>query len=220
MHSQCAQLTDSLPPLIRAYFVQVSVGTPAQTFLVVLDSGSDDTWIMDRTCAKECDGHAKFNHSASSTYTASTIPLTLQYGAGSVQGKLATDVVGVAGYEIPKQSFLLVDQLEQDFADSIGAGESHTRLIFVRSFHSCRRFLALASGFMGLPLAVKGAQAGTPFWHALARTGKIASPLFTLQLKRQKWDLDALASKEFKLLPGGTLTFGVVDDKQFSGPVR
>ena len=64
---------------------------------------------------------------------------------------------------------------------------------------------------------------GTPFWLALAQSGKTASPLFTLQLKREKCTLGASkeqkSEEKKKLVPGGTLTFGFVDHKQLSGAV-
>lgn len=74
---------------------------------------------------------------------------------------------------------------------------------------------------MGLPLTSEAAEAGTPFWLALARSRKIASPLFTLRLARQKWNQGAPKpkNKQAKLSPGGNLTFGIVDATQFSGPV-
>jgi len=51
------------------YFAQVSVGTPAQTFTVVPDTGSSNLWIYSSSCnAVACWYHDTYNAQKSSTY--------------------------------------------------------------------------------------------------------------------------------------------------------
>lgn len=75
------------------------------------------------------------------------------------------------------------------------------------------------SGFMGLGFGeasefADASLTGTPIWQALAKSGDVASPLFTLRLGRPA------SSKGGKgLSAGGALTLGVVDSKQYTGPV-
>lgn len=89
----------------------------------MLDTGSDDAWLMDAACGKECDGIAKFNGNASSTYVATELPIGIEFGTGKVQGRLATDTFSLAGYQIPSQPFAVMDQVDRSVA-VIAPGES------------------------------------------------------------------------------------------------
>lgn len=53
------------------YFVDITVGTPAQTFTVVPDTGSSNLWIYASDCKSiPCRTHDTYDSAASSTYTA------------------------------------------------------------------------------------------------------------------------------------------------------
>ena len=53
------------------YFATVSVGTPAQEFTVVPDTGSSNLWIYSSSCtAIPCWYHSTYNSQKSSTYVA------------------------------------------------------------------------------------------------------------------------------------------------------
>lgn len=75
------------------YVATVQVGTPAQNFDVILDTGSSNFWVPDATCrVLACSNKHKFNGSASSTYSSQPgQSFTIQYGTGSARGVLATD---------------------------------------------------------------------------------------------------------------------------------
>lgn len=80
----------------------------------------------------------------------------------------------------------------------------------------------IVSGLIGMSFA-QDSTTGTPFWEALARSRQMPSPLFTLRLMRQKKEAaasEASANGQPALLPGGTLTFGVIDSNQYSGHIR
>lgn len=92
------------------YYGKVSLGSPPQDFTVVYDTGSSNLWVPSSNCtdykaSPACANHAKYNHSASSTYTPDNRTLFIPYGSGIVYGKLARDVTHVAGYAIPNQVF-------------------------------------------------------------------------------------------------------------------
>jgi hypothetical protein len=53
------------------YFANIAVGTPAQNFTVVPDTGSSNLWIYSSTCnTVACWYHSTYNAEKSSTYTA------------------------------------------------------------------------------------------------------------------------------------------------------
>lgn len=106
---------DSVPivPMINVgdaeYVGPVSIGTPAQVFDVVYDTGSSNLWVPDSTCTS-CLNQNKFNSSRSATYQKCVDPsygcsLFLPYGSGTVLGFLANDTATVGGISIPSQGF-------------------------------------------------------------------------------------------------------------------
>jgi hypothetical protein len=69
------------------YFAQVSIGTPAQTFTVVPDTGSSNLWVYGSGCKKVlCFYHNTYDSSASSTYSSDGEDFSITYGSGSIDG--------------------------------------------------------------------------------------------------------------------------------------
>ncbi|EGW32988.1 uncharacterized protein SPAPADRAFT_60314 [Spathaspora passalidarum NRRL Y-27907] len=88
------------------YFTEISVGTPAQSFKVILDTGSSNLWIPSKDCTSlACFLHSKYDHDASSTYKANGTEFSIQYGSGSMEGYISQDVLNIGGLQIPKQDF-------------------------------------------------------------------------------------------------------------------
>jgi len=74
------------------YVAQIQLGTPAQNFRVILDTGSSNLWVPDKTCnAGACSGKNKYDSSKSSTYVANGQSWSIRYGTGSASGVLAQD---------------------------------------------------------------------------------------------------------------------------------
>lgn len=74
------------------YFADVSLGTPAQTFTVVPDTGSSNLWIYSSTCNSiPCWYHATYDAEKSSTYKADGKDFNISYGSGAVGGYVSTD---------------------------------------------------------------------------------------------------------------------------------
>jgi hypothetical protein len=102
------------------YYGEVSIGTPAQKFLVVFDTGSADFWIPDATCqsiSMNCVKKTAYDSSKSSTF--SEVPaggqtqFTIQYGSGPVEGKYSTDTVKIADdYVVEGQTFAQVESTD------------------------------------------------------------------------------------------------------------
>ncbi|XP_069488686.1 gastricsin-like [Ambystoma mexicanum] len=88
------------------YFGQISIGTPAQNFLVLFDTGSSNLWVASTYCQSQaCTNHALFNPSQSSTYTSNNQQFSMWYGSGSIEGIYGYDTVSIQGISISNQQF-------------------------------------------------------------------------------------------------------------------
>lgn len=76
------------------YYAPVKVGTPAQHFEIVPDTGSSNLWLWSSACtASFCTSNPQYDNSASSTYTADGESFQIQYGSGAVTGTVSKDTV-------------------------------------------------------------------------------------------------------------------------------
>ena len=71
----------------------ISVGTPAQKFLIDFDTGSSDLWIPSSSCTSStCKAKDRYTASSSSTSSKKTGTFSIEYGDGStVSGPVYTD---------------------------------------------------------------------------------------------------------------------------------
>jgi len=163
-----------------SYAAEVSIGTPAQSQLLALDTGSSDLWVIDSSCtASFCSGLPSFDSSASSTFTSSGAPFAEQYGSGNVSGTLAKDTVSLGGFTHAGQTLTVIEN---------GSGNLLS---------------APQSGLLGLAWG-SIAEEGTPFWLNLVQSGQESMKEFGFFLARFQDDQSASVDEK----QGGEFTLG------------
>jgi len=142
------------------YYGFVSVGTPAQQFKVVFDTGSSNLWVPSKDCKSiSCLLHTKYDHTKSSTYVANGTKIDIQYGSGSVQGYISKDVVTLGPFKIASQLF--------------GEMTSESGLAFI---------FAKFSGILGLAFSSIAVTGATPVWDNIVAQKLVADNVFSFWL--------------------------------------
>ncbi|TKR87244.1 hypothetical protein L596_011674 [Steinernema carpocapsae] len=105
------------------YLGNITLGTPAQPFTIVLDTGSSNLWVINSQCTSQaCQGYPgaptkkRFDESKSNTFKPDGTPFSIQYGSGSCDGKLGVDTLTFGGLTYATQKFGVSD----DIADVFG----------------------------------------------------------------------------------------------------
>lgn len=90
-----------------AYLARMDIG--AQSFLVLLDTGSSDLWIVSSSCTEDdCQSVPKYQPTPS--LDLSPQAFELQYLLGEVSGVIGTETIGLGRFEVLSQVFALANQ--------------------------------------------------------------------------------------------------------------
>jgi cathepsin D len=162
-----------------SYFGSLAIGTPAQAYNVILDTGSADLWIASSSCSVGCNGISKFNQASSTSYKNLSTPFDITYGSGRAQGSLGQDTVQMAGFSVANQNFGIVD--------TVSAG----------------LLTSPVSGLLGLGFKTISSSRSTPFWQTLVESGAWDQPVMSFYLSRF---INATHAKSQE--PGGRFTMG------------
>jgi len=88
------------------YFIDITVGTPPQSFTVVPDTGSSNLWMYSKSCwAIPCWYHALYDSKKSSTYEKDGQAFDITYGSGSIKGSVSKDVARITDDITAEMSF-------------------------------------------------------------------------------------------------------------------
>lgn len=92
------------------YSVALSLGTPAQDFNVLLDTGSSDLWVYASNDTADCgsgncDFTGTFDAASSSSYTYMNDDFYIRYVSGSSTGNWGTDTLSIGGVTLTDFQF-------------------------------------------------------------------------------------------------------------------
>jgi saccharopepsin len=91
---------------IHPDFSEISIGTPPQTFKVILDTGSSNLWVPSQQCGSiACYLHTTYDSSSSSSYKANGSEFEIRYGSGSMKGFVSQDILTIGDLTIKGQDF-------------------------------------------------------------------------------------------------------------------
>jgi cathepsin D len=146
------------------YFGEVTIGTPPQTFKVVLDTGSSNLWVPSKKCGLldlPCKLHAKYDSTKSTTYQANGTKFAIQYGSGSLSGFLSTDDITLGGITVKGQTF--------------AEATSEPGVAFIAG-----KF----DGILGMGWPTISVDHVTPVFTSMVQQSLVAKPLFSVWLSK------------------------------------
>uniref|UniRef100_A0A0N4ZCD3 Peptidase A1 domain-containing protein n=1 Tax=Parastrongyloides trichosuri TaxID=131310 RepID=A0A0N4ZCD3_PARTI len=179
------------------YLGNITVGTPGQMFNVVLDTGSANLWVVDKSCGTQknrnaaCKGKSKFDSKKSKTYKRMKGKFHITYGIGYAKGFLGQDTVTFLGV---KKSKLKLKRITFGQATSISQDDANDPI----------------DGILGLGFQSLAEKKIVPPMTVAVKRNLLKKPVFTVYLKQ-------MGGNAYGPI-GGKFTYGAVNQDN-CGPV-
>ncbi|CCD64748.1 Peptidase A1 domain-containing protein [Caenorhabditis elegans] len=172
------------------YLGNITIGTPPQQFIVVLDTGSANLWVPGSNCDGTCKGKSEFDSSKSTTFKKNGQSWQIQYESGSAKGIMGVDTVAFGGASeqqllVPSTTFGIASHISSNFKNDA------------------------AEGILGLAFTSLAVDGVTPPLINAINKKILDQPLFTVFLEHKG---------TAKNVGGGVFTYGAVDTTN-CGPV-
>ncbi|EJT47547.1 endopeptidase [Trichosporon asahii var. asahii CBS 2479] len=196
------------------YAGQIDIGTPAQPFYCIMDTGSSDLWVLDDDC-NDCEGISTFKLHESSTLQETNDPFGVKYGSGMVKGGIVRDTVTMGGFTVQEQTFGVVNYTKQTNPTS-SSGESGGSQPGQESSGPASGIIQPPiSGLMGLAWKAIANSGATPMWQTLAAS-KWQQKEFGVFMVRHRGDEWARQFEE----NGGQILFGGTNNTLYKGDLN
>jgi len=153
------------------YYGQITLGTPAQKFNVIFDTGSSDLWVASSNCGSSCGRHAEYNSKKSVTYVANGEAFNITYGSGPVGGYESQDITTLGGLTVKSQIFAEV-------TDASGLGAAYK--------------LGKFDGILGLAFPILSVNKVPTVFENLVSQGLVADAQFAFYLGNSDSDAGEL----------------------------
>ncbi|XP_068590098.1 nothepsin [Cebidichthys violaceus] len=159
------------------YYGEINMGTPAQNFSVVFDTGSSDLWVPSTYCVSQaCALHRRFRAFDSASFHHDGRTFGIHYGSGHLLGVMARDTLKIGS----------LTALNQEFGESVYEPGS----AFVRA-----RF----DGVLGMGYPSLAEILGNPVFDNMLAQKVVEEPIFSFYLSRST----SSGTPEGELLLGG-----------------
>ncbi|KAG0149952.1 hypothetical protein CROQUDRAFT_88501 [Cronartium quercuum f. sp. fusiforme G11] len=176
------------------YTGSITIGTPPQSFNVIMDTGSSDLWVADTACTTDngCPRSVtRFDTQASTSFLNITKPFKVTYGSGRVAGNLGTDVVSVGLFSVTGQTLGTCDVVENILRSGLDT-----------------------SGILGLGWSGIASSGSTPAWQSLFMKDVLQEPVMGFALRR------LINYRPTTVGPGGTMTVGGTNRRLYDGEIN
>ncbi|KAF7350723.1 Aspartic peptidase A1 [Mycena sanguinolenta] len=142
------------------YYAEIQLGTPPQTFKVLLDTGSSNLWVPSAGCTSvPCQLHTKYISSKSTSYKANGSTIAIKYELGSIEGFVSNDMLDIGGLKIHNQDFVEATK------------ENGLTLAFAKF-----------DGILGLAYNTISANRIVPPFYNMIAQGLVDKPVFSVRL--------------------------------------
>ncbi|KAJ7692709.1 aspartic peptidase domain-containing protein [Mycena rosella] len=179
------------------YFAQISIGTPPQSFKLMVDTTTSTTMVSGKTCSGCPSLGTSYDATRSSTsVNKSTTSTKFSYndGAGAVmEGFVLTDTINVGSLSVPNSEFVQVTDITDEEIDALPS---------------------VVSGVLGLAFAGTNETTALPFWKAVIAAGGSSAPEMGFWLSRTAGTGNAQGET------AGVFTFGGVNSTLYSGDIE
>lgn len=112
------------------YTIPIQIGTPPQTFEVIIDTGSFILWVPSSDCNPCYYSSKKFKLDKSKTFIKTTKELNLKFLSGSVSGKISKEYINISDLiKLKDFDFLLANVVDSPLSleGILGLGRSYNR---------------------------------------------------------------------------------------------